>query len=180
VATPYLPSLIEWASSRWTRESVSRFVLGLEVSIGALLIISAAALFIYNRRRFLRFSFIMGCILTAAFLFYRTKLNPYELTHFPEYAILSILVIQAMKRRKSTPTEKVTGGAEGMVTARATGESLHSYLYCKALAITVALGAIDELYQGLLPTRYFNVYDILLNGLGGVLGLTFVWGISRE
>ena len=148
--------------------------------MGALLIVSAAALFIYNRRRFVRFLLIIGGIVAIAVLFYRTKRNPYELTHFPEYAILSILVIQAMKRSKNTPTEKVTGGAEGMVTARAIGESLHSYLYCKALAITVALGAIDELYQGLLPTRYFNVYDILLNGLGGDLGLTFVWGISRE
>jgi len=46
--------------------------------------------------------------------------------------------------------------------------------------ITGVLGTIDELYQGILPLRYFTWYDILLNGLGGLLGLTIFWGANRE
>jgi glycopeptide antibiotics resistance protein len=42
------------------------------------------------------------------------------------------------------------------------------------------LGTIDELYQGILPLRCFTWYDIFLNGIGGLLGLTIFWGIARE
>jgi glycopeptide antibiotics resistance protein len=45
---------------------------------------------------------------------------------------------------------------------------------------TTALGTVDELYQGLLVGRSFIWYDILLNGLGGVLGLMIIWGMSRK
>jgi len=52
-------------------------------------------------------------------------------------------------------------------------------VYFRSAIITGGLGAIDELYQGILPSRYFTWYDIFLNGLGGILGLTLVWGISK-
>jgi len=55
-----------------------------------------------------------------------------------------------------------------------------TYIYFRSAAITGALGAIDELYQGLLPSRYFTWYDILLNVIGGLLGLTILWGIIRD
>ena len=161
---------------------MSSFVLGFEVSIGALLIVSTVPLFVYNRRRFFLFTVIVGGVVSAAFLLYRTKPNPYEFTHLPEYAILNILIIKAMKGGKRTPIERVTEMEERMATHRATGvgESLYRYLYFRALAITGAIGAIDELYQGLLPTRYFNVYDMLLNGLGGALGSAIIWGMDRD
>ena len=53
-------------------------------------------------------------------------------------------------------------------------------VYLRSGVITGSFGTIDELYQGLLPLRYFTWYDILLNGLGGLLGLTIFWGVSRE
>jgi len=53
-------------------------------------------------------------------------------------------------------------------------------VYFRSAAITGALGAVDEIYQGLLPLRYFTWYDILLNVIGGLLGLTILWGIIRE
>jgi glycopeptide antibiotics resistance protein len=46
------------------------------------------------------------------------------------------------------------------------------YVYFRSAVIVDLLGFIDELYQGILPLRYFTWYDIFLNGLGGVLGLT--------
>ena len=49
-----------------------------------------------------------------------------------------------------------------------------------SLCMVSAFGAIDELYQGLLPSRFFTWYDILLDGLGGVLGMALVWEFSRE
>ena len=53
-------------------------------------------------------------------------------------------------------------------------------VYLQSAMIISVLGTIDELYQGILPLRYFNWRDIFLNGLGGLLGLTIFWGISRE
>ena len=54
------------------------------------------------------------------------------------------------------------------------------YIYFVSAAITGMVGGIDEIYQGLLPLRYFTWYDILLNMLGGLLGLTIFWGIIRD
>ncbi|MBA7662510.1 hypothetical protein ES703_70539 [subsurface metagenome] len=164
IATPYLPLLIEWASLRWPAESVSGFVLGVEISIGILLIVLAGAIFFYNRRKFPSFILIMGGLIAFASLFYLIIPNPYELTHLPEYAILAMLILHAVK------------GGEG----RRREKENETYLYFRSAMITGVLGTIDELYQGILPLRYFTWYDILLNGLGGLLGLTIFWGANRE
>ena len=69
VATPYLPSLIRWASSIWRGKSVARFVLGVELSMGILLIALAGGIFFYNKRKFLRYILItVGSIAAASLL----------------------------------------------------------------------------------------------------------------
>jgi hypothetical protein len=164
IATPYLPLLIQWASFRWPAESVSGFVIGVEISIGILLIVSAVAIFFYNRRKFPSFILIIGGLIAFSSLFYLIIPNPYELTHLPEYAILGILILYAVKGRHGRTREKVN----------------ENYFYLRSAMITGVLGTIDELYQGILPLRCFTWYDIFLNGIGGLLGLTIFWGIARE
>jgi len=164
IATPYLPLLIQWASSRWSAESIPRFVLGVEVFLGVVLIISAGAVFSYNRRKFRSFVLIIGGLIGFASLFYLVIPNPYELTHLPEYAILGILILHAIRERDGRTREKVN----------------ETYSYFRSAMITGALGTIDELYQGILPLRYFAWRDIVLNGLGGLLGLTIFWALTRE
>ena len=164
VTTPYLPSLIRWASSRWQAGSISSFVLGVEIFIGALLIFLAGCVFFLNRKKFPSFVFIIGGIITFSILFYLIIPNPYELTHLPEYAILSILIIKAIKGEKGKEKEKLNDTS----------------IYFRSAAITGALGVIDELYQGVLPLRYFVWYDIFLNMVGGLFGLTILWGIIKE
>lgn len=164
IATPYLPLLIQWASARWPAVSIASFVLVVEISIGVLLIISAGAIFFSNIRKFPRFFLIIGGLITFSTIFYLIVPNPYELTHLPEYAILGILVMQAIKEAEGKRREKMSETSS----------------YFQSAAITCALGIIDELYQGILPSRNFAWYDIFLNGVGGLLGLTIFWGISRE
>ena len=53
-------------------------------------------------------------------------------------------------------------------------------VYFQSALITGVLGSIDELYQGVLPMRVFTWYDIFLNMLGGILGLTLFWGITMK
>ena len=164
IATPYLPLLIQWASARWPAVSIASFVLVVEISIGVLLIISAGAIFFFNIRKFPRFFLIIGGLITFSTIFYLITPNPYELTHLPEYAILGILVMRAIKEIEGRRREKMSETSS----------------YFQSAAITCALGVIDELYQGILPSRFFTWYDIFLNGVGGLLGLTIFWGISRE
>ncbi|HUU40398.1 MAG TPA: VanZ family protein [Desulfatiglandales bacterium] len=164
VTTPYLPLLIRWASSRWQAGSISGFVVGVEIFLGALLLFLAGGVFFFNRKKFSSFIIIIGGLLTSAILFYLIIPNPYELTHLPEYAILSILILQALKEKKGKGKEKLSD----------------TYIYFGSGAVTGALGAVDEIYQGLLPLRYFTWYDILLNVIGGLLGLTIFWGVNRK
>jgi len=198
IATPYLPLLIRWASSRWQAGSISSFVVGVEIFLGALLLFLAGGVLFFNRRRFPPFVFIIGGLLTSAILFYFIIPNPYELTHLPEYAILSILIIKAIKKQKGKGKEKLNDTYIYPVRRISSSDQrwykreswvwnrfkilpkISNRVYFRSAAITGALGAIDELYQGVLPLRYFVWYDIFLNMVGGLLGLTIFRGIIRE
>jgi len=163
IATPNLPLVINWARARWHAESVAGFVLGVEIAIGIALIVLAGAVFFLNRRRFVWCILVISALIGASGLFFYLNPNPYELTHLPEYAVLSVLIMGAVRENKAK--------AGGSVHGRS--------LYVRAAVITVIFGAVDELYQGALPMRFFNVYDIFLNGAGGILGLTIFWGVER-
>ena len=198
IATPYLPLLIRWASCKWQAGSISSFVVGVEIFLGALLIFLVGCVFFLNRKKFPPFVFILGGIITYAILFYFIIPNPYELTHLPEYAILSILIIKAIKKQKGKGKEKLSDTyiypvrkiissdqrwykRESWVWNRFKAlPKISNRVYFRSGAVTGAIGAIDELYQGVLPLRYFTWYDILLNVIGGILGLTIFWGIIRE
>ena len=40
-----------------------------------------------------------------------------------------------------------------------------------ALGFTLTVGILDEGFQAILPYRYFQTWDILLNSLGGIWGI---------
>lgn len=198
IVTPYLPLLIQWTSSRWAAGSIPSFVLGVEIFIGVLLMVLAGCVFFFNRRKFPSFILMIGGLIGVSCLFYFIIPNPYELTHLPEYAILSILLMQAIKggegkRREEMnktyfyPVRRFSSSGqrwykrESWVWNRFKILSKTSNrVYFRSAAITGVIGTIDEVYQGILPLRYFTWYDILLNCLGGVLGLTLFWGVSKE
>lgn len=77
--------------------------------------------------------------------------NPVEKIHLAEYEALSIFVYRAM--------EKAPEGKKGLA------------LHLGAWRFSFAVGFFDELYQGLLPNRYFTIPDLLTNGAGAALGL---------
>jgi len=196
VATPYLPLLIRWASSKWQAGSISSFVLGVEIFIGALLIFLVGCVFFFNRKKFPSFILIIGGIIISAILFYFIIPNPYELTHLPEYAILSILIMKAIKKKKGKeklndtyiyPVRRISSSDQRWYKRESwvwnmfkTLPKISNRVYFRSGAVTGALGAVDEIYQGLLPLRYFTWYDILLNVIGGLLGLTIFWGVNRK
>ena len=213
IATPYLPLLIQWASSRWSAGSISGLVLGVEISLGVLLIVSAGVIFFHNRRKFPSFALIIGGLIAFASLFYLVIPNPYKLTHLPEYAILGVLILHALKEKRGRTREKVNetyfypvrmspsentsmlcktlfrfftllnfpmGTLFNGVNTGIMALVKSNRVYLRSAMITGVLGTIDELYQGILPLRYFAWRDIVMNGLGGLLGLTIFWALSRK
>jgi hypothetical protein len=160
VVTPYLPLLINLARKRWQAGYVSSFVLVVEIAIAVLLLFLAVAIYFVNRRKFLPFTLILGGLIAFCYIFYLFNPNPYELTHLPEYAIMGILF--------------------GNVTRAGKKGGNKNYFFIRSGLIILVLGTADEVYQGLLPLRFFRVYDIMLNALGGILGLIVFWGLKKD
>ncbi|MBA7685818.1 hypothetical protein ES703_94246 [subsurface metagenome] len=90
VVTPYLPQLIRVASSQWSSSGVSRFVLGVEIIITLLILTLAIVFLLFKRKKSSLFLISIGAIFLLSFIIYQFIPNPYEFTHLPEYAILSI------------------------------------------------------------------------------------------
>ena len=172
VVTPHLPQLIRVASSRWASSSVSRFVLVVEIAIAFFILAIATVSMIYRRKKSALFLISVGSISLLSFFIYQLTPNPYEFTHLPEYAILSMLIIWALDKKKlrSTRAEK-----EKNIKSATIKNS-----YFLSGAGTGVIGIADEIYQYFLPNRFFTLYDIFLNILGGILGLLIFWRIKNR
>jgi len=160
VITPYLPQLIRTASSRWSSSGVSRFVLGTEIAIALFILAIAAIYLIYRKKRSALFLIYVGSIFLLSFIIYQFIPNPYEFTHLPEYAILSILIVRALNKERGSSFIKNSYFLSGLSSG--------------------VIGVTDEVYQYFLPNRFFTWYDVLLNILGGILGLLIYWRIKNH
>jgi hypothetical protein len=158
--TPYLPQLINFASSQLSSLAVSRFVLGAEIIIALLILTLAIISLFHKNKKSVFFLTSIGGIFLLSFIIYKFLPNPYEFTHLPEYAILSILIVRALDKEKRI-------------------SFIRNYFFLSGL-ITGAIGTADEVYQHFLPRRYFTWYDIFLNILGGILGLLIYWETKKS
>lgn len=83
-----------------------------------------------------------------------------EHVHLFEYAVMAMLFYKALQFR--------LGG---------------SALILAVLCLTVVLGYLDELWQGMLPGRDYNLRDVGDNAVGAVLGLMFLkirYGFDKD
>ena len=74
--------------------------------------------------------------------------TPEEWLHLLEYGVVALLTQLALPERWSTRRRFVV-----------------------AFLVTVAVGWCDELVQGLLPTRHYDLHDVALNGASGLIAL---------
>ncbi len=89
----------------------------------------------------------------TAYLLVLTRMTiPTERSHLIEYSIVGVLIYEALTERKR----------------RGRRVPLPPVL---AVLITVALGAVDEGIQWLLPNRVFDPVDILFNTLAGTMAV---------
>jgi len=79
--------------------------------------------------------------------------------HVIGYAILATLTLRALNR--------------GLFNAW-TGRSA-----AMAAGMTVACAFCDEFHQSMVPTRMGSGWDVLIDAMGGVVGLSVVWTIGR-
>ena len=67
----------------------------------------------------------------------------------------------------------------GLLAARAFKNSSKSTMFenfkILAVIVSVAYGVLDEFHQGFIPERQFSVFDMIADGIGGILG-AFVYG----
>ncbi|MGB2763267.1 MAG: VanZ family protein [Candidatus Aminicenantaceae bacterium] len=171
IVTPYLPNLIQAATSRWTTSGVKYFVLGVEITIALLILTIAVRTLIYKKKKVALLLISIGCIFLLYFIIYQFIPNPYEFTHLPEYAVLSMLLLWALTRDKRN-----SAGAE---ERKKLTPAIIINPYFMSGTLTGTIGTVDEIYQHFLPNRHFTWYDILLNILGGILGLLIIRGIKR-
>jgi len=115
----------------------------------AIVALAAAGLVYHGRRRQLsaeRWTLLAaGGALAAALLL--TAELPSKRIHVPEYMLLAWLLHRALGAR---------------------GATVHEGVWVSVLGL--ALGAVDETLQGLIPTRFFALRDIVVNGGAAAAG----------
>ncbi len=123
--------------------------LNLSVIIAFLMLLSFILVYIIKNRanygisQYLWFAFI-SCL--YGLILYIVDV-PEEQVHFIEYGILSGLIYIALTH------------------------DIHNnvYVYFLSIHIVFAFGAVDEVIQWILPNRVFDIRDILINGIAGIL-----------
>jgi VanZ family protein len=83
-----------------------------------------------------------------------------ERIHLLQYGLVALLFLGALEAR-------ATAGARGFLDAVVTAPREAA----GAVALTAAAGWLDEGIQGLLPNRYYDLRDVALNALAGVLAV---------
>jgi hypothetical protein len=158
------------ASSRWSSLGVSRFVSIVEIAIALLILTLGAAFLIQKKKKLFLFLISLGGIFLISLILYQFIPNPYEFTHLPEYAVLSMFIMRALNKEK----------VRNIIAEKNIKSAITKNPYFMSVSVTGIIGTGDEIYQHFLPNRCFTLYDIFLNILGGILGLLVFWGIKRE
>jgi len=187
IATPFLPNLIQLASSQWSNRGTKTFVLSVEIITALFILVSGIIILISRKKKsaLVPFLFTGGIFLGSVALYLIFLPNPYEFTHYPEYAILSILIIKALEKNKGSGSGRDSVGKTSGVTRRIIAKkgniksrTIKNPYFLSGL-LTGIIGTGDEIYQHFLPHRFFTWYDILLNIGGGILGLLIYWEVKK-
>lgn len=155
ILSPFLPAITKsWAAA------LSWHFYALLVRIILLFLTAVVAFTIFIRwfemKKKISFLISMSLfIIIATYHLYRLGDSVNEFIHFPEYG--GALVVWYLS------LNKVSGNKARRLNA-----------ITVPLCLTCLTGVLDELYQGYLPQRTFDFWDISLNFLGAWLGVLIV------
>ena len=97
----------------------------------------------------------LGILAVYGMVMVRLFLSPEERTHLFEYGLVGVLCYQALSERKQKG---------GRVKSPAAA----------AIVMTAIIGGIDEVIQGFLPSRVFDIRDIGFNALAGTMAVASI------
>ena len=141
---PVVRSLREYFVARWPAELIGVGVILVVVAL------CAAGLVLLRRRRLqLPVADAAWLIVIAAVIViwtWRLMEQPEETVHFLEYGVLGVLLFRALRFRIHDSTIFVAGALIGIL-----------------------VGIFDEIIQWLVPGRYWDLRDIVLNGGASIL-----------
>lgn len=127
--------------------------LGLVGSVFIVWILMFLVYAIRNKCRWIRIALAVAIVIAGVGLAWQIKI-PEEKIHILEYAFLGFFT--------SRDLIKKSRGHKAIVT----------------LVFCFAVGILDEIFQAVLPYRYFDWRDIAFNGLGGLWGMILFY-LSR-
>lgn len=102
------------------------------------------------------FYLLAGAVVVYALISWQVKLAE-EKIHFFEYGILSFLIYRALAV-----------------------DIKRAWVYPLAFILVFILGWVDEIIQYILPNRYYEFRDVAMNGIGGIIGLVFIFIVNMD
>ena len=143
-AIPFVLSLREYFVARWPAE-----LIGIGVILVVVALCAAGLIFLRRRRRRLPFTdAALLLVVTTVLVIWTWRLmgQPEEAVHFLEYGVLGVLLFRALRM----------------------GIQDNSVFAAGAL-IGILVGIFDEIIQWLVPGRFWDFRDIVLNGGASIL-----------
>jgi hypothetical protein len=152
---PFVRDLREAIAARWSAELIGYGVIGVVIGAAAISTLSL-------RRRSSRVSSTdlawLAAVATVIVVWTRRLMGrPEEAVHFIEYGVLGVLLYLALSLR---------------LTDRS--------VYVAVVLTGILVGTVDELIQWLVPGRFWDFRDIILNGGAVALVQIAIWRLDRR
>jgi len=152
---PFVRRAREAFAARWPAELIAYAVIA--VALGA-----AVAAIIILRRRQLRIGsadllWLVGVAAVIVLWTRRLMGQPEEAVHFLEYGVLGVLLFRTFETRVPDPTVYVAATLTGLL-----------------------VGTVDEIIQWLVPGRFWDLRDIVLNGGAVALVQIAIWRLLKR
>ncbi len=154
-AIPFVRTLREAFAIRWPVEILAIAVMAIvAAAAGTALVVSQ------RRRHSIRWADVAWLAGIAAIVIVWTRSlmgQPEEAFHFLEYGVLGVLLHRALRLEIDDPGVFVAAALLGTV-----------------------VGTVDEILQWMVPERYWDFRDLVLNGGASVLVQIALWRVARQ
>ncbi|MCW8985120.1 MAG: VanZ family protein [Thermoanaerobaculales bacterium] len=152
---PFVRGMREAFAARWPVELIAYAVIAVVLSAAV-----AAVVILRRRRPQIGLADLLWLVIVAAVVVVWTRRlmgQPEEAVHFLEYGVLGILLYRVFDARVPDPTVYVAVTLTGLL-----------------------VGTVDEFIQWLVPGRFWDLRDIILNGGAVALVQIVIWRLVKR
>ncbi len=154
-AIPFVRTLREAFAIRWPVQFLAFAVMAIVAAAAAVTLVVSQ-----RRRHSIRWADVawLAGIATVLIVWTRSLMErPEEAIHFLEYGVLGVLLYRALRLQIDDPGVFVAGALLGTI-----------------------VGTVDEILQWLVPDRFWDFRDLVLNGGASVLVQIALWRVVRR